>query len=335
MKHHPFLVLKFIIFLSTFLFAIRIQAQHPVFQQIELPNEIRSVNALLPDRNDKIWIASAQGLYNYSNNQFTRFYEKDKPELYQINALVQDKEGNIWFGTYNGMLVKFSGNKISESYDIKPKATIDNYLITSITIDNNDQSNEEILLTTSGGEIFEITPKTNSIRKIESPLNENGTIYSILYGFGPTVWLCTSDGFYTMNKNSKWKKKSDMYTAYGLTENEGKYWAIGRDAHKMAVLMLYYNDSNNPNKRFVWKNFDLSRLPDIYTRFYELAFTSGEIAWIASESGLVRYHTKNGSVKVYEMDKKLNIKALQHVVSQKKLIWASSSGKRFFRIEVK
>ncbi len=334
MRQLTFLALKITLFLSIFFFAIKTQAQQPVFKQIELPDEIRSINALLPGSNDKIWIASAQGLYNYHNNQFTRFYEKDKSEFYQINALAQDKEGNIWLGTYNGILVKFTNNKITQSFDVKSKTTDSNCLITSISIDKKNQSNEEILMTTSGGEIFGIIPKTNSIRKIKSPLNENGTIYSILYGFSPTIWLCTSDGFYTMNKNSKWKKKSDIYTAYGLAENEGKYWAIGRDDQKKAVLMLYFNEDNDPEKRFTWKSFDLSRLPDIYTRFYELAFTTGEIAWIASESGLVRYNPVTGSVKAYDMDKNLNINALQHVVSQDNLVWVSSSGKRFFRIEV-
>jgi ligand-binding sensor domain-containing protein len=334
MKHHPFLALKFTIFLCTFLFAIKTPAQRPVFQQIELPDEVRFVNALLADSNDKIWIASAQGLYTYSNNQFTRFYEENMSEFYQINALAMDKEGNMWFGTYNGLLVQFTNNKIAQSFDIKPKATNSNCLITSIAIDKNKQSSEEILLTTSGGEIFEVNPKTNSIGKIESPLKETETIYSILYGFSPTVWLCTSDGFYTMNKNSKWKKKSDMYTAYGLTENEGKYWAIGRDDHKMAVLMLYFNEKNDPNKRFVWKNFDLSLLTDIYTRFYELSFTTGEIAWIASQSGLVRYNPITGSVKVYEKDKNLNLKPLQHITSKDNQIWVSSSGRRFYKVDV-
>ncbi|NJO88681.1 MAG: hypothetical protein HC831_06745 [Chloroflexia bacterium] len=332
MKHFSFVVVKNTIILAIFFFAVKVQAQRPVFKQIELPDEIRSINSLLSE-NDGVWIASAQGLYQYSNNRVTRFYEENDSELYQINALAQDKEGNIWLGTYNGMLVKFSGNKIAESFDIKPKATKDNHLITSISVDKNNLSNE-ILLTTSGGEIFEVTPKTNSIKKIESPLNENGTIYSILYGFAQTVWLCTSDGFYTMHKNSKWKKKPGLYTAYGLTENEGKYWAIGRDDHKMAVLMLYFNESNNPNKRFVWKNFDLGRLTDIYTRFYELAFTKGEIAWIASESGLVRYNPISGAIKVYEKDNNLHLKTMQHITAQENIIWVSSSGRRFFKIEL-
>ena len=140
-----------------------------------------------------------------------------------------------------------------------------------------------------------------------------------------------------MTKNSKWKKKAGLYTAYGLAENEGKYWAVGRDEQKKAVLMLYFSEKKNASKkRFIWKDLDLSKLNDRYTRFYELGFTQGETAWIASESGLVKYNPVTASVKLYKMDKKLNIRAVQHIAVQKNnLFWISSSGRKLIRVEIK
>jgi len=322
------IVLIFVVF--------QLKAQRPSFKQIELPAEIRSINALVAENEEMIWLGTAQGLYSYANNEFMRFFEKDKTPLYQINAIAKDNKGNMWFGTYSGLLVKFTDNKVAESFDIKPYCVDSNYLITSVSIDINPQNSKtEVLLTTSGGEIFTVNVNNKDIKKIEGP--SDATIYSILYGYSPKVWLCTSGGFYTMSKNLRWKKKTGLYTAYGLAENEGKYWAIGRDEQKKAVLMMYYNESNNGSKkRFVWKDFELSKLKDRYTRFYELGFTKGEIAWIASESGLVRYNPLSGSVKLYEKDKRLNIKEIKHIAIQNdKLIWISSSGKRLIRVELK
>jgi ligand-binding sensor domain-containing protein len=334
MKQFSSLKVKIVPILTFLFLSVQTLAQRPDFKQIELPEEIRAVNALVAGKSNEVWIATAQGLYSYSNNKFTRFFEEEKATLYQINALATDAKGIMWWGTYHGFLVKFTNGIITATYDIKPKCKNSNHLITSISINKNNPTNNELLLTTSGGEIFGINPQTNTIRKIESPTNEIATIYSVLYGFSPTIWLCTSDGFYTMKKKSKWKKKPGLYTAYGLTENEKKYWAIGRDDQKKAVLMLYFNENNDPKKRFIWKNFELSNLTDIYTRFYELAFTKGEIAWIASQSGLLRYNPMTGSVRVYNKDKELDLKELQHVTTQNNQIWVSSSGRRFFRVDL-
>ena len=121
---------------------------------------------------------------------------------------------------------------------------------TSISIDKiNEIKDTDILLTTSGGEIFAVNMITYQVKSEDSP--SEATIYSVLYGYSPTVWLCTSDGFYTMTKNSKWKKKAGLYTAYGLAENEGKYWAVGRDEQKKAVLMLYFSEKKNASKKFL------------------------------------------------------------------------------------
>jgi len=311
MKRKPSLIPgKSILTIVLLLIVSFVQAQRPLFKQVELPDEIRSINALLTENNTAIWLATAQGLYRYTNDEVTRYFEKDRASLYQINAIAKDNDETLWFGTYNGNLVKFTNGKVSQSIDIKPHCKKNNYLITSVSINNIQKENNEILLTTSGGEIFGVIPNRNSVRKIKSP--SDATIYSILYGFSPMIWLCTSDGFYTMNKNSKWKKKAGLYTAYGLAENNGKYWAIGRDEQKKAVLMLYFNDSNNGSKkRFTWKDFELSKLNDRYIRFYELGLIEDEIAWIASESGLIRYNPMNGSVKLYEKDKKLNLKEIK------------------------
>lgn len=326
--------LLFILFFALSFNLLR--AQHVTFSLINVPEEIKAINALMPDNEKAIWLATANGLYNYTDGEFKRYFEKDKSEFFQINIVTKDNQGNIWFGTYNGQLVKFSNSKIDKTWALKPYCKNENVLITSIAIENDlENKNPEILLTTSGGEIFSVDTITNTITKIDSPAD--GTIYSIQYGYKPTIWLCTSDGFFTMNKNSRWKKKPGLVTAYGLKMNEGKYWAIGRDDENKALLMLYYNESNNENtNHYVWKNFDLSKLDNRYTRFYNIAFTRNEIVWIASQDGLIKYNPLNASVKSYKKTKELNLSEIRNIVIQNEnTILLSTSGRRFIRVDLK
>lgn len=324
----PFFVLQLCLFFFD------LSGQRLIFTQIPLPEEIHSINTLLCDDDSTVWLATSEGLYKYDGIEFKRYFEVENSELYKINVLVKDGSNNMWFGTYLGQLVKYSEGRIQQTFDIKPLRGNDNCLITSLTLDH-ESNNPEILLTTSGGEIFAIDTTTKAIKKIKSPVE--GTIYSIHYGYAPTVWLCTSDGFFTMQKNSKWKKKTDMSTAYGLYENEGKFWAIGRDELNKALLMLYYDEApNGSQKRYVWKDFELSKLADRYTRFYSLAFTKNEMVWIASQNGLIKYNPLNASVKQYSKEKRLNINEIRHItVQNENLIWVSSSGKRFIRVDIK
>ena len=311
-------------------------AQTATIREIVLPTEIKTINGIVSNNEEMVWLATGQGLYCYKNDSFIRYYDLANAELYRINALSSDKNGNKWFGTYNGILVKFDQKGISKTIDIKPFCKTDNYLISGISINQEiENGNVDILLTTSGGEIFAYDTITGIVKNIESP--SGATIYDIQYGYSPTIWLCTSDGFYTMNRNSKWKKKSDIYTAYGLFENAGKYWAIGRDKDKKAVLMLYYDEDNTGQTNdYTWNNFDLQYLSNIYSRFYKLDFTSDEMVWIASENGLIRYNPLNGNIREFAKDNNLPASSIHHIAVQNNdLIWISTSGKKFFRVELK
>jgi len=327
---------KILLIAFFFQLSISLLAQTATITEIVLPTEIKTINGIVSNNEEMVWLATGQGLYCYKNDSFIRYYDQSLAELYCINALASDKNGNKWFGTYNGILVKFDQKGISKTIDIKAFCKIDNYLITGISIDQViENGNVDILLTTSGGEIFAYDTITEIVKNIESP--SGATIYDIKYGYSPTIWLCTSDGFYTMNRNSKWKKKSDIYTAYGLFENAGKYWTIGRDKNKKAVLMLYYDEDNTgQTNNYTWKNFDLQLLSNTYTRFYKLDFTSDEMVWIASENGLIKYNPLTGNIREFTKDKNLPTSSIQHIAVQNNdLIWLSTSGKKFFRVDLK
>jgi ligand-binding sensor domain-containing protein len=207
-------------------------------------------------------------------------------------------------------------------------------LITSISIDTTgNNQNYEILLSTAGGEIFGYDTLKQITRKIENP--GLGTIFAFKYGYNPTKWLGTNDGFFSKSKNAKWKKNNNYFTVYQIIENNGKYWAIGRGNNKKAILMLYYDEDGKQSK-FKWKDFDLDLLNDKYVKLNELAITDSEIAWIATENGLIRYNPRNASLSLTEEVNGIDLKSIQHIaVQSENIIWISSSGRRLIKVEIK
>jgi ligand-binding sensor domain-containing protein len=309
------------------------KSQYLSFSEVKIPDEIQAINSILIINNAP-WLATAKGLYCYSGSTFTRYFIENQAACFAINTAITDRAENIWFGNYNGLVVKYRENKIIEKIDIKPLCSSDNYLVTSISIDTViENNNTQVLITTSGGEIFAYDTIGKITKKIENPVK--GTIYSIQYGYYPTIWLCTSDGLFTMSEKNNWKKKNGLYTVYQIVENIGKYWAIGRDNEKKAIMMMYYSDKDKKNS-YRWKEFNLQKLKDKYIRFNEIAFSENEIAWIATDQGLISYNPLNAELSTYYYSDATETSTFKHIkIQNNQTIWLSSPGRKLYKIELK
>lgn len=312
-------------------------AQKIAFVKKELPAELKTINVLRVENSKTLWIGSGNGLFKLKNGKIQRFSDVPGRKILRINVLEVDQFGNKWLGTYYGELLKFKSGKITTSVDFSEYLDADNSIVTSIAVNDKKSGNEsKILLTTSDGQIFYYDTLTLEKGKLDSPVKD--MVYSINYGYDKTIWLCTSEGFYTKKASNRWKQKQDLYLSYGIFKSHYKYWALGRDQSKKAVFMLYYDHDGTTGQRYVWKEFQLKNLPDKYIRFYEVGFTSDSYAWITSDSGLIRYNPLSGNVKVYNRKKNKNfkIKTTRHIaVQDKNTIWISSSGRSLFKLTIK
>ena len=312
-------------------------AQKVTFEKIELPAELKTINVLRIENSKILWIASGNGLFKMDNGKIEGFLDVPDNKKLGVNTLEIDQYGNKWLGTYYGELLKFKNGKIVTAVNFSEYLDPDNSIVTSIAVNDDSSRNEsKILLTTSDGQIFYYDTLTHKKGKIASPVKD--MIYSINYGFGKTMWLSTHEGFYTKKTGNHWKQKLDLYLSYGIFKSHNKYWALGRDQSKKAVFMLYYDHDGTTGKRYVWKEFQLKKLPNKYIRFYEVGFTSDSYAWITSDSGLIRYNPLSGNVKVYNQkkNKDFEIKTTRHIaVQDKNTMWISSSGRSLFKLRIK
>ena len=61
------------------------------------------VRAFLQDRRGAIWVATAQGLLQYSDGRFRAFSTRDGLPSDELQTLVEDEQGLLWIATANGL----------------------------------------------------------------------------------------------------------------------------------------------------------------------------------------------------------------------------------------
>ena len=295
----------------------------------KLSSEIKIINDLKFD-NKTLWMASGNGLFGLENGVLKSYSKNKERNKLKINSIEIDSFGNKWLGTYYGELIKFNNDEILSVINFNKYLNDENPIITDISISAQEHN---ILLSTASGKILYYDFLNATIGTIKSPVNT--MIYSINYGDDKNIWLCTADGFFFKHANGKWKKKQGMYLAYGIFNQVGNYWAIGRNHDKKALLMLYYKHENLSGAKYVWKKFELDELPNQYARFYELAVV-GEYAWITSDIGLIKYDVLSGRLTLIDKYQNIDLKKIRHITRQdNNTLWISTAGNKLYRLEIK
>jgi len=73
-------------------------------EEYAIPGERRPfARLLLRDRDDALWIGTAQGLLRVYHGKITRFAHGDGLSSDSVSTLFEDREGSIWAGTTNGI----------------------------------------------------------------------------------------------------------------------------------------------------------------------------------------------------------------------------------------
>lgn len=86
------------------------EKEHP-----KLIKNIRNgnVQCSLQDKAGNLWFGTANGLYKYDGESFTRFVAADGLNSNNVYSLLEDKSGKIWIGTYAGLCI-YDGKTIAE-----------------------------------------------------------------------------------------------------------------------------------------------------------------------------------------------------------------------------
>jgi ligand-binding sensor domain-containing protein len=295
----------------------------------KLSSEIKIINDLKFNHNT-LWVASGNGLFGIENGILKPYAKNKEKNNLKINSIEIDSLGNKWLGTYNGELIKFNNDEILSVIKFDKYLKDENPIITDISISVQEH---KILLSTASGKILYYDFLNTAQGTIKSPVNT--IIYSISYGNNKNIWLCSADGFFIKHANGKWKRKQGIYLAYGIFNQAGNYWAIGRNQDKKALFMLYYKRENLSGNKYVWKEFKLDKLSNQYARFYELSIV-GEYAWITSDIGLIKYDVLSGKLTLIDKYQNIDLKKIRHIARQdNNTLWISTAGNKLYKLEIK
>jgi len=267
-----------------------------------------TVNAILPDTNNLVWIGTAKNL-NLLDFNIPRFKLLKKKIGAQLNNQVVfsifKENGNIWVGTSGGGLNFFKNGKVYYfTENRKNKYAISDNIIRSITMDNKGYL---WLGTTKGISIIDLKRfnpdkpefitihsdfgKPNSlsgefIRNIYS--DDNGNIWIATYGQGLNRFTGNIEKRVFTFKHFKQNNESDNtlssdYVNLITQDKNGIYWIATREG--LNKLIFENHDFDHPVfKSYKYINGDSSSISE--NSVHDISIDDSGIIWIGTRYGL-------------------------------------------------
>lgn len=251
-----------------------------MFGKIELPLDNPTVNAIIKDKRNRIWLATEKGIIKIEN-QVSKIYPGN-PGL----ALVEDHDGKIWAGTHREGLKLFdekSDSFVRFMHDPKSPTSISENEVASLV-----KSFDERLLyiaTRKGlstmkvdktGQFENYTARYCSYQELD---NFN---FQILYDADSTLWICTRDGLVKFNPNTH------RITCYRN--------AIG-DATSISDNTVYTIFKDHANQIWVGLSEGLNLLNPAEGKFKTILREIGARSIIEDDYGNLWLGTNNGLIK--------------------------------------
>ena len=237
------------------------------------------VLAMIKDRSGKIWLGTAGGglnVFDPVTEKFEKFQyyhntsNSNRADSTDVTALLEDSHGSFWIGTSDGLHIVNKEKKISKHirHDKANAASIGGNYITSILEDNSG--------------IVWIGAENGGLNKFN---RENGTftrylnklsVHAIYQDAQHVLWVGTSDGLYSLDKNSN---NFVRYSDYNFQHEPIRVLGFIEDDDRNLWLTtfsgLYVINQERKESRFytVTENWSIGREP--YLPAYKLR--SGEL----------------------------------------------------------
>lgn len=299
---------RFLYALVFIITSIVANAQNIKFKHISIDEGLSavSVNTILQDSKDFIWIGTQDGLNRYDGYHIKTFktnqYDKQSLSSNYINCLFEDTDGSLYIGTNDGGLSVYN-----------PKIqTFTNYKsgLGSKTLSNNSvrhivklNDTELLIATEEGFNIFNKT--TKQFTQINESNNlaitdlkqifktKSNSIYVASFGKGVFEFIPSSKTLVPIKfPNNIINSGSERLNIRCITEINNVLW-FGTDdgiitfdptSKKFDVLKIGNTDDNKYNNRII------SFSKDVNSNFI----------WIGTWGGLVKYNIYNGAYHTYQ-----------------------------------
>ncbi|MGZ5244793.1 MAG: histidine kinase, partial [Bacteroidia bacterium] len=259
--------------------------------------------ALKPDKNE-LWLGlRSQGLFWFSNNNYTTPTNRLLKNT-TVTSISKDKEGNFWLTTLeDGIYLLRTLNVIS--YRALDEEDNNKYLATF-------SDRENLWIGTDKGFTYKVNQKNAFFRysSLES------AVTSIIQTDRKEIWLGSNSGLHKVNGNHLTLIPSETNLARIFNGQDGKIWASRNKS-----LHIFKDDKW---QKCEGKNEGENGYIDA------LIEDKNGIAWLACNDGLWQYDI---SKAIYTKIKSVNVRINDLKIAKNQSIWMASQGEGIFLIE--
>ncbi|MCD4732358.1 MAG: hypothetical protein K8R74_17265, partial [Bacteroidales bacterium] len=263
-----------------------------------------SINSIIQDSRDFVWIGTTFGLNCYNGYEIIRFDRPTDPiqlSKRSITCLFEDTNGIIWIGTVNKGL--FAYDPVLDVFDHFKSDPEDSLNLSSDYILSIYQDKDGIIwIGTDGGGLNRFNEKTETFTVFmpvpEQSDNKKNIIPSMIEGNDGTFWIGTHEGiFHFDRKNDKFlpfNKELDIPEIFQQIlcfhqDTDGNIWFGTLKGlfkyiikERELIHVISGNDENNDHLRDdVIVSIQGSKKPD------------KKALWIATKNGLINYNLRN------------------------------------------
>ncbi|WP_373598162.1 ligand-binding sensor domain-containing protein [Paraclostridium bifermentans] len=285
-----------------------------------------TVQAMIQDKEGRIWIGTNDGLNVYNGYEFKLYtQQKDEEEGIAnnyITDIAQDNSGNVWVATIGGLSkINIKTDKITNYYKCNKHGNLSHNNVYDILI----SSDGKVLVSTSDGvDMYnEKEDRFSSILKDVS-IFKSIHAYELEEDNDKNLWVGTKKGLYKIYRDEGKVESFLTEESHGKDINIYDLYLDGKDNLWIGTESdgLYgLNIKNNKLRKYDITSEDKD---DIVIR--DLLLDSKKNLWVASDVGLLKYDEKEDEFKVYQSCEYDNNGLIDNVIysimeDQSGLIW--------------
>ncbi|MCD4682049.1 MAG: hypothetical protein K8R86_02095, partial [Bacteroidales bacterium] len=282
------------------------QKQQFQFEHITKTNGLsgNSINSIIQDSRDFVWIGTDGGLNCYNGYEVIRFDRpKDPIQLSKrwITCLFEDINGIIWIGTVSKGLYAY--DPVLDVFDHFKSEPEDSLNLSSDYILSIYQDKDGIIwIGTDGGGLNRFNVETETFTAFrpvtEQADNKKNIISSMIEDNDGTFWIGTQEGIFHFDRiNEKFipfKKKLDIPEIFQQIlcfhqDTDGNIWFGTLKGlfkyiieERELIHVISGNDKNNDHLR-----------DDVIVSIQGSKISGKKALWIATKNGLINYDLRN------------------------------------------
>jgi len=252
-----------------------------------------SINAMVKDKDDNIWVADASAIYKYANNKWEKF-DSLRIGIDGAYRIIPNPDGSIFFAADNGLL-----ELKEDKWTMLNKDKITQLPSNRVYDAYRDKRGRVWIGTFSGSIMVDENGKITDFNQTQTPVkntcisditeDDNGNIYFALYAYGKHGEDLDEEGLAVYTANGEWLHYNDKNS--GMPANH-----INSMFYDMAEKLLWISTNRaglvRYNLKDGWENYHNKNSDVPSYDVYQVAAGKNGVLYVSTYNGLLRIAKK-------------------------------------------